>query len=165
MKTKIVMRIISMLLLIETFFIIFGFSNQNGEESGNLSGKIAQFVVKQLPEEKIENKEQFLIRTEKVIRKIAHFSIYTLVGLLLMSFISTYSLEEKNEIFFSLSIGILYAMSDEIHQAFIPNRSAQITDVILDSMGVLLGVLLVLALIKIYKKIKINDIHIAKNQT
>lgn len=159
MKINIV-RIINMILLLGTFYIIFDFSSQNGEESGNLSGKIAKYIVEQLP---IKNTEQNLKRTEAVIRKIAHFSIYTLVGFLLMSFISTYHLKENKKIIISLIVGILYATSDEIHQSFVPNRSCQITDVMLDSMGVLLGILILLTILEIHKKIKINRQNIAKS--
>lgn len=153
MKIKF-LRTILLILLLGTFFIIFGFSNQDAEESGNLSSSIAKFILKQMHHDDIENKEQILERIESIIRKLAHFSIYTLVGFLLMSLISTYNLEENKRIIASLCIGILYATSDEIHQLFIPGRSGQITDVILDSMGVLLGILLVLTALEIYKKIK-----------
>ena len=152
MKINIIRAIITILLL-GTFYMIFGFSSQNGEESGNLSGRITKFVIKQLP---IEDTEQSLKKTESVIRKIAHFSIYTLVGFLLMSFVSTYHLEENKRIEISLLVGILYATTDEIHQKFVPGRSCQITDVIIDSMGVLLGILLLLTLCEIHKKIKIK---------
>lgn len=148
------LRIILMILLLETFFMIFGFSNQDAEESGGLSSNVAKIILKQVPCQEIEDKESILERTERVIRKVAHFSIYTLVGILLMSLISTYNLKENKRIIASLGIGVLYATSDEIHQLFIPGRSGQITDVILDSMGVLLGILLVLLVLKIYKKMK-----------
>ena len=55
-----------------------------------------------------------------------------------------------------LSIGVLYAISDEIHQGFIPGRTPQITDVMIDTMGVVLGMLCVLILFKIHKKYKHN---------
>ena len=161
MKINII-RTIIMILLLGTFFMIFGFSSQNGEESGKLSNKIAKFVVEKLP---IEKNDKTLERAQRVIRKIAHFSIYTLVGFLIMSFISTYHLDEKKEIISSLLIGILYATSDEIHQGFVPGRSPQITDVILDSMGVLLGILLLLLLLKIYKKLEIKRENLEKNLT
>ncbi len=161
MKINII-RIIIMILLIGTFYIIFGFSSQNGEESGNVSGKIARFVLEKIP---IEKNEQNLKRTEGIIRKIAHFSIYAWVGFLVMSFFSTYSIKETKRIMISLGIGILYAISDEIHQSFVPDRSCQITDVILDSMGVLLGILVLCLMVKIHNKIKtkINRQNIAKS--
>ncbi len=146
------LRSILLIILLGTFLIIFGFSSQDAEESGGLSSNIAKLLLKQVYHDDIEDKEEILERTEKVIRKIAHFSIYTLVGFLLMSFVSTYQLKENKRIIISLSVGVLYAASDEIHQLFIPGRSGQITDVILDSMGVLLGILVVLTVLEIYQK-------------
>ena len=106
--------------------------------------------------EKEQNeREAITLRIEKVIRKIAHFSIYTAVGLLLMALISTFEMKEKNRIIISLIIGIIYASSDEIHQSFVPERSPMITDVMIDTMGVMLGILLIMlgkAIIKKYKK-------------
>ena len=161
MKINII-RIIIMILLIGTFYIIFGFSSQNGEESGNVSAKIARFVLEKIP---IEKNEQNLKRTEGIIRKIAHFYIYAWVGFLVMSFFSTYSIKETKRIMISLGIGILYAISDEIHQSFVPGRSCKITDVMLDTMGVLLGILMLLTILEIHKKIKtkINRQNIAKS--
>lgn len=159
MKINII-RIISMILLLGNFYIIFQFSSQNGEESGNLSGKIARFLIKQLP---IEETQQSLKKAESIIRKMAHFSIYTLLGFLLMFFINTYPIKVKEKILISLLVGILYAISDEIHQKFVPGRSCQITDVMIDSLGVTLGIFLLLMLLEIHKKIKINRQNIAKS--
>lgn len=152
MKINII-RTIIMILLLGNFYVIFQFSSQNGEKSGSLSEKIAELVMQQLP---IEETQQSLKKTESIIRKMAHFSIYTLLGFLLMSFVSTYHLKEDKRIGISLLIGILYAITDEIHQKFVSGRSCQITDVIIDSMGVLLGILLLLMLCEIHKKIKIK---------
>ena len=68
-----------------------------------------------------------------------------------MSFVSTYNLKEQKRILISLCIGILYATSDEIHQAFVPGRGPQVTDVMIDSMGVVLGILIVLFILKILR--------------
>ena len=155
---KNILRTILMLLLLSTFFIIFGFSSQNGEKSGNISKKITEEIITRIPQiqEKEQNeREAISLRIEKVIRKIAHFSIYTAVGLLLMALISTFEMKEKNRIIISLIIGIIYASSDEIHQSFVPERSPMITDVMIDTMGVMLGILLIMlgkAIIKKYKK-------------
>ena len=155
---KNILRAILMLLLLSTFFIIFGFSSQDGEKSGNISKKITEEIITRIPQiqEKEQNeREAITLRIEKVIRKIAHFSIYTAVGLLLMALISTFEMKEKNRIIISLIIGIIYASSDEIHQSFVPERSPMITDIMIDTMGVMLGILLIMlgkAIIKKYKK-------------
>lgn len=154
MKTNII-RVILIVLLMGTFFIIFGFSNQNGEESGGLSKRVTEEVTKNV--KSIQNleknqKENLLQRIEKVIRKIAHFSIYTVVGLLLMGLMSTYKLDENNRISISLITGVIYASMDEIHQSFIPGRSSQITDVMIDSLGVLCGILILMLILQIATK-------------
>ena len=150
-----VLRNILILLLLFTFFVIFGFSSQDGETSGgisrNITNKILQFSNKYNALEQ-EEKEQIADRTERIIRKIAHFSIYTLVGLLLMGLLSTYKIKENWRIILSVLLGMIYAVSDEIHQSFIPGRTPQITDVYIDTLGVVLGVLLILLFIKIYDK-------------
>ena len=42
----------------------------------------------------------------------------------------------------ALLIGILYAVSDEFHQLFVPGRAGQFRDVLVDGAGTVLGVLL-----------------------
>jgi hypothetical protein len=40
-------------------------------------------------------------------------------------------------------IGVLYAVSDEIHQTFVPGRAGQLRDVLIDSCGVLAGICII----------------------
>lgn len=154
-----ILRIILIILLLGIFYSIFGFSSQNSEESGGLSQKVTLFIAKKIPwitEKNEEEKEIIIDKMESVIRKLAHFSIYTVVGILIMSLLSTYKIENKRRVFISLLTGIIYAISDEIHQGFVPGRSPQITDVMIDTMGVLFGILLVMLAIKIYALIDIK---------
>lgn len=155
-----ILRVILIILLIGTFSIIFGFSSQDSEKSSGISRKVTEIItnpIKSIQEKPEQEKEQILSRIESVVRKIAHFSIYTVVGFLLMALFSTYKLEEMNRFSYSLIIGVVYASSDEIHQCFTPGRGPQVTDIIIDTMGVLLGILLVMLVIKIYKKIVSKD--------
>lgn len=81
MKINII-RGILILLLIWTFTVIFGFSNQGAEESASISGKITEIItskIKYIKEKEPEEKEKILIRIERIIRKLAHFTIYTIV--------------------------------------------------------------------------------------
>lgn len=139
-------RAILIILLILTFFQIFRFSNQNGEKSSGISRKITTAVtknVKKIQELDKNKQEEVLGKIEKVIRKLAHFSIYMVVGILMMLLMSTYKIKQLDRIAISLITGILYASSDEIHQLFIPGRSAMITDVMIDTLGVFVGITLV----------------------
>lgn len=82
-----IIRAILIILLLATFIRIFCFSNQNGTQSSGVSRKVTEIVTSNI--KKVQNmpkneKELFLEHTEKIIRKLAHFSIYTVVGLSLI---------------------------------------------------------------------------------
>ena len=152
MKINII-RIVLFILILTTFITIFRFSSQDGQTSSSLSKEVTEKVTKRI--NKIQNLEEterknVLSRIEKIIRKIAHFSLYTIVGILLMSLACTYEFTEFKRGGISFLIGLMYACLDELHQFFISERSAQITDVMIDSMGVLFGILLVMLIYKIY---------------
>ena len=153
---KNIIRVILIVLLIATFVRIFCFSSQDGEESSAVSRKVTTAVtqnVKKIRDMDSKERELTLNKIEHVIRKIAHFSIYTLVGILMMALMSTYDISKRKQILISILVGIMYATSDEIHQYFIPGRSAMVTDVLIDTAGVCLGVLIVLISLQIYIKI------------
>ena len=154
MKIKI-FRIIVLLLLIGTFFIIFRFSSQNGTQSKGISTKVTEVILEKSSKyNQLDNKEKKKVfnRANAVIRKIAHFSIYTLVGLLLMGIMTRTKLKDKRRILITVVIGIIYATLDEFHQSFSPGRTPKITDIYVDTLGVILGILLVLTAREIYNK-------------
>lgn len=154
MKIKI-FRTIILLLLIGTFFIIFRFSSQNGTQSKGISTKVTEVILEKSSKyNQLDNKEKKKVfnRANAVIRKIAHFSIYTLVGLLLMGIMTRTKLKDKRRILITVVIGIIYATLDEFHQSFSPGRTPKITDVYIDTLGVILGILLVLTAREIYNR-------------
>ena len=77
---------------------------------------------------------------EQIISNLAHIPAYALLTFLwLKSFAGT---ESKNNIIaFSLILAglVLFAVSDEIHQSFVPGRTASFMDIGLDLIGILLG--------------------------
>ena len=104
-----IIRAILIILLLATFVRIFCFSNQNGTKSSGVSRKFTEIVTSNI--KKVQNmpkseKELFLEHTEKIIRKLAHFSIYTVVGLLMMSLMNTYKLKQSKRIWISLIAGV-----------------------------------------------------------
>jgi VanZ family protein len=83
--------------------------------------------------------ENFYI-TNFALRKAAHFSEYFILGILFHKCFSkpdnwTYSF------FYPVIAGILYAISDEVHQYFVPGRAMSIVDMLIDTAGVLLAVI------------------------
>lgn len=151
-------KILQIILLVLAIFIpltIFSFSSQNGEASQGLSRKISGKIVEITSIGQDLNEYELAERINKVdrvIRKIAHFSLYTILGITIMSFFCTIKMEDKKRVIITTIIGMLYAISDEIHQIFVPDRSPHVTDVMLDTLGVIFGVLIVLLVIKVYQE-------------
>ena len=153
MKMKI-FRTILVILLISTAILIFKFSSQNGEQSKGLSSEVTRIILERSSKYKdLDNKEkqQVFNKTNAIIRKIAHFSIYAVMGTLLMGIMLRTQIKEKWRISITLGAGIIYAIFDEIHQAFSPGRTPKITDIYIDMLGVILGILIVLIISKLYK--------------
>lgn len=151
-----ILRAILILMLLGTFYIIFGFSSQDAEQSSSVSREITENVTKDIKKiQKLEptEKEKVLSKIEHIIRKIAHFSLYTLVGILIMSLMSTYNIKQKTRYKISLGTGIIYAISDEIHQSFTPGRTPMVGDVLIDTSGVIFGIILVKTCMVIITKI------------
>ncbi len=68
-----------------------------------------------------------------VLRKLAHAAEYAVLGALLMR-----ALRAEVPAF---AAGVIYAVSDELHQHFVPGRRAAPLDVLIDAVGVGVGVL------------------------
>jgi len=78
---------------------------------------------------------------EHLVRKAAHVFEYLVLGGLFLSGFFTASRPLRSG-FLALVAGFLYAASDEIHQIFIPGRTASPFDVALDTLAVLAGIVL-----------------------
>jgi len=68
-----------------------------------------------------------------------HFIEYLILGFLLFQSITKDGFS-INPIYGSILIGILFAISDELHQSFIPGRQASMFDMISDSVGLISGI-------------------------
>lgn len=124
--------------MIAWMILIFSFSAQTGEQSSQSSGLIEQllFYFSFIPSQIAGFELQF------IIRKMAHLSEYFILYLLMFNLMKEYQ-PYKKSLVFSLAGVFLYACSDEIHQAFVPNRACLFTDVLIDTTGGGLGMLIV----------------------
>lgn len=147
---EIILKIIDVILALGWMALVFWFSSQVGDDSkvqsGNTIRKIVLLFNKDIT---AENLELIVETLQPFVRKLAHFSLYTLGGILIYNLINKYNLNKKAKIVYTIIIGALYATSDEIHQLFVPYRSGQITDVLIDTSGVITGVILFIIIAKI----------------
>lgn len=121
-------KIISIIFVIIWMFSLFCFSNQVGENSGSTSKRVSQIIVNIIDIKNKYNqdqKQEIVSKIEPYIRKLAHFSLYALGGVLIMNAVRLFLLRENIQILTSSGIGILYAAIDEIHQLLIPRKKWQ----------------------------------------
>ena len=86
-----------------------------------------------------------------IVRKGAHFTEYTILGGFLGPAVTEWMAVDKTPVpdsvrnirIISWLVGTLYAVTDEIHQSFVPGRSCELRDIGIDSCGVLAGVMIV----------------------
>ena len=126
-------KIIKIILVILWMTLIFCFSNQKSDDSSKVSDGVIKNTIGRVFNISDDNISQFV----KPVRKAAHFTIYLILGLLVLN---CFSIFDKKTIIISILICLLYAISDEIHQIFISGRSAEILDIIIDTLGASLGI-------------------------
>ena len=148
-----VRKILSILLIVIWMITIFYFSHQQGTGSSKTSEKVSEIIINLFDiRNQLSNEERNELKEiiNPVIRKIAHYTIYTLGGILLINCMHTL-LENKEAIIYSVIIGILYAITDEVHQLFVIGRSGRAEDVIIDSIGIFTGICIFLFINKTAK--------------
>lgn len=146
-------KIIDIILVILWMIIIFCFSSQVGDDSSATSGntirRIVTFFNSNISNEDLE----IIVETlQPFTRKLAHFTIYTLGGFLIYNLNNNFSNTTKRKIIYSIMFGLFYAITDEIHQYFVPGRSSRVFDVFIDTCGTCTGVLIYRILLKIINK-------------
>jgi VanZ family protein len=118
----VIKRIIFLILLIVTFYIIFKFSQQDGITSGTISKKVTNFIINifdKIADVTYAERLRYIELLHPIVRKLAHFSIYSVVGFSTMGFLCTFNIKNIFKVLISLWLGIIYALLDEIHQGFI----------------------------------------------
>ena len=136
------------LFIIITFFVI-GFiwwnSSKNGEESSGISQGVLYEIMQIFARIGISTDI-----TEHIIRKLAHFTEFTALGILLSIDTVLFLKNMKQYVWIPLFIGLLVALIDETIQLFPIGRSSSVKDVWIDFSGVILGTILLLVLKQIY---------------
>ncbi len=77
-----------------------------------------------------------------VLRKIAHITEYAILSILVVrAFRLSTDFSKKKIYVFSTVFSMLYALSDELHQYFVPGRHFATTDLLIDFVGVIIGLI------------------------
>ena len=129
------------MIVLAVMVCIFYLSSQTATDSRALSNE----VVEQLKDyvETIECLAPFIRKMNLSyprirIRKVAHFTIYLVLG-----FVSYLALPRqcplRKKMALVISLCFIYAITDEFHQSFVPGRAPEVRDVLIDTLGSSVG--------------------------
>ena len=150
MNKKRVAIVFSYMVVFLWMAVIFYLSGQVAADSKNLSTGITQWIMNI-----VDEVVWFSIDIESfhhIIRKNAHFIAYLLLGVALIHAMKRSGVYGFRGYAIALFICIVYAISDEIHQLFVPGRSGELRDVFIDSTGAIIGISVFLGLGKMVKR-------------
>lgn len=154
-KRKVIVTAVSGVLLMLLYLIIFSFSEQNGEQSGSLSQmiseKCAAFINvlsgKHWSDAVLAGWAEYF---EHPIRKLAHFTEYACMGVLVYVLWSQWLRHGKRLYVLTVLWVFLSALGDEVHQLFVPGRYGSFADVLLDTSGGMFGMLFCICVYRLF---------------
>ena len=159
-----ILKIISTIFVLVWMITVFIFSSQDGTQTLNTSGAFIQVIDSTLNNVESNNtnktdtvntqdnnnkKYNYSKELQTFVRKNAHYFLYTVGGIILSVFFYAFLKNNKKIYAFAILTGTIYAMSDEFHQKFIAGRTSRITDVGIDTLGVITGTILFMVFINI----------------
>lgn len=125
--------------------LIFGFSAQDAQASGQLSNQVTVKLVEACESVFARGWSdlqifQYALLLEHTVRKIAHMAEYFLLAVTVALPLYGYRLRGWRLILATTLFCTAFACLDEYHQAFVPGRSPALRDVCIDFTGSLAGV-------------------------
>jgi len=139
-------QVIFTLLTVLWMIVIFSFSAKPGNESEEQSIKAGMIVCHMFVPDFDDLSEQQQIDMAQAIdhpvRKTAHATEYAMLAGLVLGMVTVSIIRWKN-VLTAISVSVLYAATDEFHQLFVPARSGQVKDVLIDGCGAVIGTLII----------------------
>lgn len=153
MSKKIFIIFVSWLLVFIPMLMIYTLSSQPSTQSKETSKEVVvQVLDTVMPKEEIT--EPVVEKYQFPVRKAAHFGIFMLLGFCMYNaFLQSFKFHHLINMLLSFLGSVLYAISDETHQNFVDERGPSATDVLIDSSGALIGILLLWLFNLLYPKI------------
>ena len=157
MTIKIRHLILPTLLIFQMCFI-FAMSSFGHNSSDAQSNLFVDFIAQNFPHVRhgLENNLISLSTLIFLVRKTAHFTEYAILGALFyLNLIQFPKLNSHiKKLLLPILFSYLYAITDELHQVFVPGRSAQFRDILIDTLGASFGATITYLTIKLFAKIK-----------
>lgn len=127
------------------YAVIFLFSAQTGAESGEISDRLAFDLLRletDNPWTLSEVQYALFQLVTFLLRKAAHMAVYFVLTALLLLALRGIFVSARRQAAWAIGLCAVLAALDEVHQYFVPGRSCQLRDVVIDTLGGLCFLLL-----------------------
>ena len=144
-------KILLWILVIFWIGLIFFFSSFNGEDStrqsrGLLHSTLDKIIEVVKPSMDETEKELLIEKLDPIVRKLAHASEFFILAIFVYLLLKEYNVNKIYLITFIICF--LYACSDEFHQIFVIERTGKVLDVLIDSFGSIISILIIKKIVK-----------------
>lgn len=113
----------------------------SGKQSGYIAGTLQSLLGGFMGGEGVGNMQALYEVLDHLVRKSAHAAIYAILGMTaLWGFVRGQFGQGRAQVVAAHLLCTLYAALDELHQFFVPGRGMLLSDVLLDSVGALVGI-------------------------
>lgn len=139
----IIKKLLYIVLIIISLVIIYFFSSMNWKDTNSVSKGIIMKgidIVEGITHKEYD-KKSIVNKLNYPIRKCAHFLLFLLLGTCIYLLLNSFHIPHK--ILISIILSILFASLDETHQMFSLGRSSSILDILIDSMGSIVGIIII----------------------
>ena len=130
-------------LTLSLLVFIFVTSSKNGEQSyeqsEGVTGGVVDVINPDLGASEDPHDKEAVHAIHALIRQAAHVCEYTLLAFLVTLLLDSYGVKKWWLALGGIAFTVVYAISDEVHQHFVPGRTGSVEDVLYDSLGAILG--------------------------
>lgn len=155
-RSSTVQCVIFLIVTLAFMVFIFSMSAENGPQSSSLSGqvcrKIGEIFVPGFKNESAAAQAAFIDSITFVVRKAAHMTEYAILAILWCTTLGALGVCGKKKILIAFLIAFGYACTDEFHQSFVPGRGPSPVDVMIDSTGAAIGLLLRTLVLRLHRR-------------
>lgn len=137
-KKRILFGVLSLFWMMIIFLYSARDASVSSQDSGYWIDVVIRFFVPGFHQFSREEQAGLRDLLSLLIRKAAHMTEFGILGVLLY--------QSRESFCFAGILSVCYAISDEVHQIFVPGRAGRATDVLIDSIGIGIGLLFIFLL-------------------
>jgi len=114
------------------------------------------FISSSIPMDGESERLKFLMELTPTVQNLLHIPLFGLLAYLWLNALTKNRCPAKKKLIIAIIITLSYGLLDEFHQSFIPGRYASLSDIILNIIGIITGVVIYFQL---QRRINLKDLE------